>query len=149
MSLSTHPARLSAAQIWLIDRRTALSGPCPIRRQPGRCRPARVTPAYDEGPWPARDVGVSVKGKGEGMRPSIRLGRLHGIPGGDVMLFVVVVAILLAMAMLALAGPLLEDILEWFRRVSHGRGRRVPPQQDQRVPRYSLHRWPSALPGVS
>jgi hypothetical protein len=61
-------------------------------------------------------------------------------PGGDVMLFVAVVAILLVMAMLALAGPLLEDIAEWVRKVSRRRGKAVRPPQDERVPQHSVRR---------
>jgi hypothetical protein len=56
------------------------------------------------------------------------------------MLFVAVVAILLVMAMLALAGPLLEDIAEWIRKVSRRPGKAVRPPQDERVPQHSLHR---------
>lgn len=56
------------------------------------------------------------------------------------MLIVLVVAILLVMAVLALAGPLLEDILEWGRRMTHRPGKPVPPARDHRVPRHSLHR---------
>jgi hypothetical protein len=56
------------------------------------------------------------------------------------MLFVVVVAMLLIMAVLALAGPLLEDIAEWIRRMSHRRGEAVRPSRADRVPHHSLHR---------
>jgi hypothetical protein len=56
------------------------------------------------------------------------------------MLFVTVVAILLVMAMLALAGPLLEEIAEWIRKVSRHRGNAVRQPQDERVPEHSLHR---------
>ena len=56
------------------------------------------------------------------------------------MLFVAVVAILLVMAMLALAGPLLEDIAEWIRKVSRHRGKAVRPPQDERVPPLSPRR---------
>ena len=56
------------------------------------------------------------------------------------MLIVRVVASLLVMAVLALAGPLLEDLVEWFRKMSHGRGKPVPPGRAERVPRHSVHR---------
>jgi hypothetical protein len=55
------------------------------------------------------------------------------------MLFLVVIAILLVMAVLPLVGHLLEDIVERVR-ASHGRGNRVRPRRDRRTPPHSLHR---------
>ena len=56
------------------------------------------------------------------------------------MTFLVVIALLLLIAVLPFAGPLLEDGIEWFRHLFRRRGNRVHSPGDERVPQHSAHR---------
>jgi len=56
------------------------------------------------------------------------------------MTFLVVIALLLLIAVLPFAGPLLEDGLEWLRQVFRRRGRKGRSPGGERVPQHSLHR---------
>jgi len=56
------------------------------------------------------------------------------------MAFVVVIALLLLIAVLPFAGPVLEDGIEWVRQVLRRHGKRVPSPRDERVPQHSAHR---------